>query len=333
MLLGSALGFAVTLPKLRRSMLPHLLFGFAFLCYYFVNSFGTSSSLAGIRHTLSAFAGISALLFFSCYGSMIRSQRAWSQVLIFFSVASIALVATSGMPKNIASGTIAYLVSIIASLTIKDRNDWRKPLAFGATIALLGYLNEFRALIPLSLGFVTIWILYDKFPRFFSFTSATIALFFFSYAIIWFYTSIYTSYLAADISHTIASISGRPATSGREWLWPIIISAASNSPLYGVGSGIVPANIVSTDYSSHNYYLQTFLQAGLIGTIFLTLLLISVLNHLSNKDLICGRFGVSLFIMFIIHNSSEVIMLQNGMTAGLMAWTAIGICISTDKVS
>lgn len=331
MLGGAILGIAITLPKLSRSMLPPLLCGFAFVCYYLVNSFSTTSSLTGIRHTLAAFAGISALLFFSRYGSIIRSQKIWSRCLILLCLVSIALVATSSMQKNIASGTIAYLASIITALSIEDRDDWLKPLAFGVSIAFLGYLNEFRALIPLSFAFMITWTFYDRVPRLISFFSIIVILLLFSYSIIWFYTNIFTSSLAADISYFISSISGRPATSGREWLWPIIISAASTSPIYGVGSGIIPANITSTEYSSHNYYLQTFLQVGILGISFLISLLIFTLHQISNKNLVCGRFGLSLFVMFIIHNSSEVIMLQNGMTAGLMAWTAIGICISSDR--
>jgi hypothetical protein len=208
----------------------------------------------------------------------------------------------------------------------------RKPTAtvmflFSIFLAALGYLTEFRGMLAYSLVFSCAWIGSVIFPAWMFFLGFTLAASSTIYGLIWYFQNLYTSSIAAEISQLIFEWTQRPASSGREWLWPAILNAVGEDHWFGLGSGVIPGDFLSTDYSSHSYYLQTYLQVGLIGLFTLVVFLAAVWSLLTEKSDAARTFGSAIFAMFILHNASEVIMLQNGMMASAMAWMTIGIAM------
>ena len=85
--------------------------------------------------------------------------------------------------------------------------------------------------------------------------------------------------------------------SGREIIWKYLLSAIKEKPIIGYGASVTPSDLFSISLSSHNLYIQTAIQVGLVGTFILFLLLLSIWALMyKGKNNIYTRLSEAYFI-------------------------------------
>lgn len=117
--------------------------------------------------------------------------------------------------------------------------------------------------------------------------------------------------------------------SGRERIWEQLLVAIMERPIIGYGASITPNALITIDLSSHNLYLQTAIQVGLIGVCILFVLFLNIWTLMyRGRNNIYTRLSGSYFIGIIIYQSAEVSLTQNNLAIGIIMWLIIGIGIS-----
>lgn len=96
---------------------------------------------------------------------------------------------------------------------------------------------------------------------------------------------------------------------------------------------MTPSMIYNTDFSSHNMYLQTILQSGVVGLLLLLCLFWMIRGKLVECGDFSSRVGVSLLLAMLVHECLEVSLTQNNFTYGLLIWTVIGISLALGQSS
>jgi hypothetical protein len=73
-----------------------------------------------------------------------------------------------------------------------------------------------------------------------------------------------------------------------------------------------------------------YLQVGVIGMVVLIAFLLAVWRILARATCAAGRFGSAVFIMFVVHNATEVLMFQNNALVAVPAWCTIGLALAIE---
>tara|TARA_B100000614_G_scaffold254532_1_gene269998 strand:- start:4809 stop:6035 length:1227 start_codon:yes stop_codon:yes gene_type:complete len=332
-LLLTAAFASVLLQLTRLSRAPHVIMAWslAFCVVYLVVSPFTTYSTQGIQHFFTAVTATGALLLFANFGQEITAYR-WFRISSYaLSFVGVLGAHVGGLAKNGTGAATLYLVALltIVLLTQAKRGEALYVVGFFIVTGALAFTLDLRGMVGYAAVLVIGFVGAATLPKTAFWIAGIIGSLVVILTTLWYFLNIYTSQLAHDISTTIVSISGRPATSGREWIWPAIVDAVSaNGPWFGLGPGALPRDILPTTLSSHNFYLQIYLQLGFAGIILLTGFLLAVWRPLAFARSTVGYFGAAIFLMFVTHNATEVIMLQNALIASVPAWCAIGIAIA-----
>ncbi|MCT4372275.1 O-antigen ligase family protein [Yangia mangrovi] len=149
--------------------------------------------------------------------------------------------------------------------------------------------------------------------------------------------ALYTGILGFDISvfnEIFVNYTGRNAVSGRQIIWPIIISYVSQSPWFGLGSGATFSQLYASEWSAHSYYIQVYMQTGIFGLSVLIALMVSIwksIGKIRRRDpLSC--YATSVFALLLIHMSLEVFLMQTNLMIGFGAWMAVGLCVGLLRI-
>lgn len=114
--------------------------------------------------------------------------------------------------------------------------------------------------------------------------------------------------------------------SGRQLLWEPIIKNIFIKPIIGYGFDITPESIMDTNFSSHNWFLQVLLQAGISGFLLIIGILIIIWNalydHRKNK---IARNTASFLLAVLTWQFFEVSLTQNNLSTGIMVWLVLGM--------
>lgn len=119
--------------------------------------------------------------------------------------------------------------------------------------------------------------------------------------------------------------------SGREIVWNIVLDAGGESPLIGWGFSANPgnfSNILEADgLSSHNLYLQIFLQSGLIGIFVWFVLFIYIFFEIwKMKNNYYGMGAFSFFASMLLFQCFEVSLIQNNFNVASNFWILL-MCV------
>lgn len=319
------------LGRIHRVGWPAIWLILLFLVYVLSSQFGENPA-QGFTHSIALGCLGITFLTFATYGHDIVNYRWMRSAVILILAIDIVAVLTSSLSKNATGGVLIYLIglAVVVLLRQSSSHGWLAAFSFaGIGVAIALQLN-FRFLVACSLIFLLSYFVATHVSAlwYFAFgvtlSAATIAL------VIWFFLNINRGGLAWEIGQFVTQLSGHRATSGRERLWLSIINTASEHQLFGLGAGILPRDIFSTELSSHSYYLQVYLQVGALGLLLLTCFLLSVWTVLCRARTATGRFGSAAFLMFVVHNSMEVLMLQNSSIVALPAWALVGLAIASE---
>ncbi|MGV0795810.1 O-antigen ligase family protein [Mycolicibacterium elephantis] len=285
-----------------------------------------SGNHAGFIHTVTLISVGVCFLAFAAYGSALMGYAGMRLAIAAMVVVNV-LVVVGNMPnKNTTGGVLIYLLALLCVVFIK--NGWTAVALLTVAGVGIGIALDFRALIAYVAIFAVSFLAATRL-RHRTYRWAGIALAGFAVGgVLWFNLNITTSELAVGIADRIEEWSDRRTNSGREYLWPRLLAQIDDNLFFGLGAGTLPRDLLSTTLSSHNYYIQVLLQVGIIGLALLLLFLLAVWTILSKGETVAGRFGSALFLMFVVHNSTETLMFQNTTLVAVPAWCAIGIAVS-----
>jgi O-antigen ligase len=119
----------------------------------------------------------------------------------------------------------------------------------------------------------------------------------------------------------VREYSGGGINSGRQLIWPDIMTRIMARPWWGYGAGEVPSMFMETEWSSHSIYLQSALQTGFIGLSVLVLFLYQIYMVAVNSR---SYIAASLIIGILFHQMFNVSLFQNNYEQGILMLLAIG---------
>src|SRR5690606_25982864 len=107
---------------------------------------------------------------------------------------------------------------------------------------------------------------------------------------------------------------GQRLMSGREILWQNLTQYIVDHPFLGLGTGILPSDILNTTLSSHNSFLHIALQNGFIALFLFFLILYTIWkSYFHTKDNRLTMLSAAFMIGILAYSSFEVVLTQNKM--------------------
>lgn len=292
------------------------------------------NSLQAWKHTFQIIFCLAVFRFFFINSAeLIRSRAFWIS-LVAALVLGIAASATPLTPaKNVASGYLSYVALTIGFLLALRLNRRRHLIVLTsfAVVAAIGFALDHRTMSGLGLFGALCYLALCLPNRRTVSVSILGGVAFVIIVIIAIFTQPEFQIYLRNIDQWFRIHTGRPALSGREFLWPILMKSLSYSPVFGLGAGMVPGGVFNTNLSAHNLYLQVALQTGILGTVILSGILLA-LWHLSRptgnaSSITSERVAVSMLAVIMIHNCFEVVLLQNALVVGTSAWMLLGLSL------
>lgn len=117
--------------------------------------------------------------------------------------------------------------------------------------------------------------------------------------------------------------------SGRQYIWGDLLYYISKKPLMGYGLHVTADTFLNSGLSSHNWYLQTILQIGIMGFSIIVSSLMTIWNYLyKNKNYISCRSVSAFMIAVLVWQCFEVSITQNNFSVGIIVWLVFGLGIN-----
>ncbi len=133
----------------------------------------------------------------------------------------------------------------------------------------------------------------------------------------------------AELNSLSLKYFGKHIVNPREMIWMTTIDVVGDDWLLGLGTGLLNRDIMNYKGSSHNQYVQLYLQNGLIGILLLFSLFYALWKPLTKylKDKAI-RFCIACFVGVIIFNCFESTLIQNKLVSGIVQWQLICMGVS-----
>lgn len=145
------------------------------------------------------------------------------------------------------------------------------------------------------------------------------------------YPSLYGTQLGFRLELLSREYLNKNFFSGREVVWRAVLEALEGNEVFGLGLSMEPSMIYNTSISSHNLYLQTILQSGVVGLAFVLGLLLLVVVRLSKSNLLVCYLGIALVLGLLVHEGFEVTLTQNNFSYGIAYWMLLGVALSMGR--
>ncbi len=146
------------------------------------------------------------------------------------------------------------------------------------------------------------------------------------------YPSLYGTQLGYQLEMLSREYLNKNFFSGREIVWSAVLGAIEGNELFGLGLTMEPSMIYDTGFSSHNLYLQTMLQSGVVGLTLVVTLLFAILRELEHYRSPVACVGISLIVALLVHECFEVTLTQNNFSFGVMYWVLFAVALSACRV-
>ena len=272
------------------------------------------------------------------------SIRALNRALTLIVIASAAYWIVSGRVTNYyaafyghSNGFANVLICAIAVKIIEmlSRNGRRIAVwdiaYFGICAILLSFANSRSAIVTVSAMIASFAVL-ALVGRKRRTTTLAIALFIGAAVIMLVFSVVYPSLYGTPLGIQLELLSreflNKNFFSGREVVWNMVLEALQGRELFGLGLNMEPSMIYNTTLSSHNLYLQTMLQSGIIGLAFVLFILLVVVLRLSKHRKPIAYLGIALIVGIVVHEGLEVTLTQNNFSYGVMYWMVMGLSMS-----
>jgi O-antigen ligase len=291
----------------------------------------TSFDFQSLKIIGSIFSVFIVFIYYSTFGTLIF-EKTISLVFTLFLILIIFTSIVVSISKNIQGGVFLY--SSLLLLLVAGRNNKLKItywIFFIISTLFVAIYTNYRSLILYVFTLCFLYFIYSrsngKIIRLITFNGLIVLMF----ILIAVYSTIDSFDWFDSANDWFIESSGRQIVSGRQEIWPQIIELIFENPLFGSGMFASFSNLNDLELSEHNFYLSFTYKAGFVGLFLLYLSLRSIWSRFISRVNIkyIDSLGMATFIVFLIHNSLEVIMLYNGTVAGLLAWIIIGVSISS----
>ncbi|GEN58052.1 hypothetical protein GCM10012290_25930 [Halolactibacillus alkaliphilus] len=182
--------------------------------------------------------------------------------------------------------------------------------------------------ISLSIFIVILILLINKYRRNLAYYAFFIALGF-NLLFILIYVKLPNTTIGYKLNNISTSLFSKGFFSGREHIWSEVWNHSINSPLIGHGISSKAGHINGVNTSTHNQYLQIFMESGVIGLTFFLIFLYLMWGLLSrNLNTFEGALSAGFFIATVIYSNYELTLFQNNFHIGMIQWLIITIGIS-----
>lgn len=331
-LVGLATVFALMMlqrPNLHKRVLP-VFFSFGAYVLLYLGLTLADPTATGFKNTIGA--AVSLVFFF--FGVIYARDMAKGpgNAAIFIGTSLLCVMVVNGLTetsKNTISGLSIYLLLAAGALLV-HRNPNRNVYAVAIFLVLLFvglFLNHRMAqgasLIAFGVYFAVILAPFQWFRRLILLgLVCSILLLLALYAGLW-------GLDIRDFNDEFVALTGRNAASGRQIIWPIILTAVSNSKIFGIGTGTNFSSLYDSSWSAHSFYLQVYMQVGFAGLAVFVLTLLSIWRAIGTPRG-AGRasaFATATIVIVILHSSTEVFLTQVNLMIGATAWLALGLTV------
>lgn len=286
-------------------------------------------SATALKNTINIFVCAVFYLYFFKIGVSARKQRDVSAYLLLGAFIIVVLgTITEAVAKNTVSGLAIY-PALTAGAILSARS--RRPVLVGIlvllAISVIGLVVGHRTVVGMGLGAAFLVLMLRLVPSRLSSWFAVLML----ALMILFMIAFYTGQAGFDIRSTnefFSDLTGRNAQSGRQIIWPIILKAVAQEPYFGLGPGAAFSQLYyDTNWSAHSYFLQVYMQVGIVGLTLLIGLLVSVWRALPpiSKKNPASAFALAIFVIVVGHSALAVFLMQVNIAIGVGAWMALGV--------
>lgn len=333
LILATALAMAVSLLSAHKlpARARWVMVGFISLLLLYLALTATHVTPGGLKNTVSISVSATVFAYFvSNARKFAASDGTWkvlASIAIFIAVFSPLL---DRVEKNTTSGVVAYLLLSAGVLAVaRSRRPARTGAIFFFAVGAIAFGFGHRVLAGLGLLAAPTYIILAVFP------SRFLRMILLSLAVggIVFFVALYTGLWGLDarsLDALFVEYSGRNAASGRQIIWPIIMASVAERPWDGLGTGATFASLYpDKPWSAHNYFLQTYLQTGLLGLVSLLFLLLTIWMAIGRPKR-SEKHGIYLsvaYVVLLINMAFEVFLMQVSLYIGLSAWMMLGLGI------
>lgn len=299
---------------------------------------------AGAERVIQSAVLLTTLLAFSSYEWSEKALRRLRTIFALVLIISVLYWFVSGQVVNYYASfyghgnrfaVVVICACVFTMLTMKGPRPKVADLAImSLAIALLLLANSRSAIAALAV-FVPLAYLLNAIDQRRSFLVVTRTIFIFVLVGALLFTIVYPLLYGTPLGASLEAMSreylNKNFFSGREIVWRMVLETIQGNEVFGLGIDMVPSMIYNTGFSSHNLYLQTILQTGIIGLAFIVALLWSVLGRLGKNRCWRSCVGIALSVSILVHECFEVSLTQNNFDVGLLFWVLMGIAISVSR--
>lgn len=307
-----------------------VLTAFAILFCLYLSLTVARPSRAGITNTMGIIVAGLVFLYFVQNARSLVNARGTASILLICGVATYLLGQALGMVhKNTFSGISAYFVLTAGSVWVMRGVSLGKvTLIVFILLLIMGVLSGHRLMIAAALILVAVIVLTYSIPVravrsvLLVVVGCGIAGMIVLFSGLW-------GFDIKDFDSLFVEYTGRTARSGRQIIWPAILAYAAESPLVGRGTGINFSDLHESDWSAHSYFLQIYLQTGLLGVGSILLVLFAVWAAIGRPQRLhpISVFMTACFLVLLVHISFEVFLMQVNLLMGCCAWMMLGLGI------
>ncbi len=334
------MGLASAKPAVPRTLVPIVTRSLLFLITYFIGILQTTNS-----RSLSLFGQIALLIsLFIVFSVVLWSNSAINAFAIIsgvFILSTLIIWIAKGMPTRFAGyfenknsfAPILYCQLFFIAITKETSNTtWTKYLRRIAIIAGLTLILAIEAR-SVWLALISTLITYTFLTRHAITEIRFRSWYYFTIILLMIGTVVYAfiaQYSAAYILNEYTrQYTGGNLLSGRETVWLPLISTILERPLLGFGSGSSIGNVIQTDLSAHNLYIQTAFQVGFVGLLAFFALLAAIWRLLwHGRSSFAVRLSGAFLIGILTHQMFEVSLTQNNLSIGTLQWLVISVGVS-----
>lgn len=117
--------------------------------------------------------------------------------------------------------------------------------------------------------------------------------------------------------------------SGRSELWEGVIHAIAKHPWFGYGVGINASDVIDTNFTAHNLYLQLLLEVGILGFIIFFFLILSIWKVLNARlDNFAAKWSACFLLGILVYETFELTLFQNNYSISMFQWLIITLGIN-----
>jgi len=291
-------------------------------------------SRGGIVNIIGIWVTGVMFIYFTQNAQRLVAARSTALILLgiglFVCLAGTALGAVN---KNTISGIVAYFFLSAGVIWVMRGVPLRRVsmLTFGLLL-FLGLFLGHRLMLAASVIFLLVTFVMYSLPLRFLRTLLLGAIAGGIFGMIVLYSGLW-GFDIRDFDALFIEYTGRTARSGRQIIWPAIIAFTAESPWFGLGTGATFTRLynfnLQVEWSAHSYFLQIYLQTGLVGLSTLLFVLFTVWAAIGRpqRSQPIRIYMTACIVVLLLHVAFEVFLMQVNLFMGCCAWMMLGLGI------